>query len=50
MAEKIKRKWNWFKIIDELAGGDILKMEAVTEQEAVFCLTYIAYKIEMNNI
>lgn len=37
-------------MIDELAGGDILKMEAVTELEAIFCLTYLVYKIEMNNI
>jgi hypothetical protein len=49
-AEKIKRKWNWMKIIDDLAGNDILKLEEVTNIPAITCLTYLSYKIEINGV
>jgi hypothetical protein len=38
------------KIIDDLAGNDILKLEEVTNIPAITCLTYLSYKIEINGV
>ena len=35
------------KMIDNLAGGDILKYEEVVELPVLFCFTYLLYKNEM---
>jgi hypothetical protein len=37
-------------LIDSLAGEDILKMEEVVKIPALQALTYIQYKLEMNNM
>lgn len=37
-------------LIDSLAGEDILKLEEVVKLPMLQCLTYLQFKIEMNNI
>jgi hypothetical protein len=48
--EKIREKWNWMKLIELLSNDDILKMEQVVKLPMLQCLTYLQYKLEMNNI
>ena len=38
------------KLIELLSNEDILKMEEVVKLPMLQCLTYLQYKIEMNNI
>lgn len=40
------RKWNWYGFIYKLAGGDILKMEAVTEINTISAFNFLAYEKE----
>lgn len=37
-------------LIDSLAGEDILKMEDIVKLPALQCLTYIQFRIEINNM
>ena len=49
MKEELKKEqkqdgvWNWFAVIDKLAGGDITKYEAVEKQNFILCLTTLSY-------
>lgn len=36
-------RWSWYLMIDTLAGGDILKHEAVTELNFISCLNKLAF-------
>jgi hypothetical protein len=38
------------KLIELLSNDDILKMEQVVKLPMLQCLTYLQYKLEMNNI
>jgi hypothetical protein len=38
------------KLIELLSNEDILKMEEVVKLPMLQCLTYLQYKLEMNNI
>ena len=37
------------KLIDMLANEDILKMDDIVRLPMLQCLTYLQYRIEMNN-
>lgn len=37
------------KLIDMLANEDILKMDDIVKLPMLQCLTYLQYRIEMNN-
>ena len=37
-------KWGWYPILYDLAGGDILKLDAVTKTELYQSLTFLSYK------
>jgi hypothetical protein len=45
-AQEFNRKWNWYGFIYKLAGGDILKMEAVTEINIIQAFNYLSYEKE----
>jgi hypothetical protein len=38
------------KLIEILSNDDILKMEQVVRLPMLQCLTYLQYKLEMNNV
>lgn len=38
------------KLVELLSNEDILKMEEVVKLPMLQCLTYLQYKLEMNNI
>ncbi len=38
------------KLIEMLSNDDILKMEQVVRLPMLQCLTYLQYKLEMNNV
>ena len=38
------------KLIEMLSNDDILKMEKVVRLPMLQCLTYLQYKLEMNNV
>ncbi len=38
------------KLIEMLSNDDILKMEQVVKLPMLQCLTYLQYKLEMNNV
>lgn len=44
--ENFNRKWNWYGFIYRLAGGDILKMEAVTEINVIGAFNYLSFEKE----
>lgn len=37
------------KLVDMLANEDILKMDDIVKLPMLQCLTYLQYRIEMNN-
>lgn len=44
--DRFNKKWNWFGFIYTLAGGDILKMEPVTELNMIGALNFLSYEKE----
>lgn len=36
-------KWNWFSMVERLAGGDILKMEEVFKTTVFECFNMLSY-------
>jgi hypothetical protein len=38
--------WNWYSTIDELAGGDVTRYEAVEQLNMHTCLNNLCYKID----
>lgn len=40
------RTWNWYATIDELAGGDVTKYEAIEQMNMHRCLNNLCYKID----
>jgi hypothetical protein len=40
------RDWNWYSTIDELAGSDITKYEAIEQLNIHTCLKNLCYKID----
>jgi len=41
---RYQEKWKWYPIIYELANGDILNMDKVTELKLYQALTFLSYK------
>jgi|TARA_R110000850_G_scaffold47917_4_gene119418 hypothetical protein len=41
-------KWGWFASIYHLAGGDVLKIEAVTELKIEQALTFLCYELDLS--
>ena len=44
------RKWGWYQSIYGLAGGDVLKLDSVTEIPLHKCLMWLAFEKEKNEI
>ena len=44
--QSFNRKWNWYGFIYKLAGGNILKMEAVTEINIITAFNFLSYEKE----
>tara|TARA_R100000081_G_C4793621_1_gene159332 strand:- start:937 stop:1224 length:288 start_codon:yes stop_codon:yes gene_type:complete len=44
----IAKKWGWYAIIYNLAGGDPLKIEDATQIEIESAFTYLAYEQDLN--
>jgi len=42
-------RWSWYMMIDTLAGGDILKHEAVCELNFISCLNKLSFIREKQN-
>lgn len=42
--ERYQKKWGWYAILYDLAGGDILKIEPVTKIKIYESLTFLSYK------
>jgi hypothetical protein len=47
-ATQFSRNWSWYATIDELAGGDITKYEAIEKLSMHKCLYNLCYKISKN--
>ena len=45
-AANFAKKWSSYSTINELANGDILKFNEVTEQPLEKCLLHLAYKAD----
>ena len=45
-ATEFDRVWSWYTTIDELAGGDITKYEAIEQLNMHKCLNNLCYKID----
>jgi hypothetical protein len=43
---EFESNWNWYSTIDELAGGDITKYEAIEQLNIHTCLNNLCYKID----
>lgn len=39
-------RWDWFAVIEKLAGGDITKFEAVENQYFILALNLLSYQKE----
>lgn len=48
--ENFNKKWNWYGFIYQLAGGDIMRMEPVTELGIVSALNFLSYEREKANL
>jgi hypothetical protein len=44
------KHWGWFATLVSLAGEDITKIEKITTYPLVFCLNYLAYSKDINDI
>lgn len=44
--EEARRKWSWYKMIKELAGNDITKVEYILGLPFIMCLTWLAEQKE----
>ena len=44
------RKWGWYQNIYALAGGDIFKIDDVTELKLLKALTFLSFEAEKNKI
>lgn len=42
--KRYANKWGWYSLIYDMAGGDILKLDAVTKTELYQALTFLSYK------
>ena len=42
-GDDIGTKYGWYCLIHRMAGGDILKMDAVTELNVNTCLNFLSY-------
>ena len=42
--KRYTQKWGWYAILYELANGDILKIDDVTETKLYQALTFLSYK------
>jgi len=36
-------RWNWFALIEKLAGGDVTKFDAVQKQPTILCFNLLSY-------
>jgi hypothetical protein len=44
------KHWGWFATLCSMANEDITKIEAITTYPLVFCLNYLAYTKDINDI
>lgn len=47
VSEKTKQKWSWEHLFYRLAGGDLTKIEAVTELNLFMVFNFLAMKYEL---
>jgi hypothetical protein len=45
--KSVGSKWGWYAIIHELAGGDVLKINAVTELYIEEVLNFMSYEKDL---
>ena len=45
-ATEFSGNWGWYATIDELAGGDLTKYEAIEEMNVHKCLNKLCYNID----
>ena len=44
------RKWGWYGAVHQIAKGDLLQFEKVTELPLRTALTYLEYEIDKNEV
>lgn len=43
-AERRSRRWGWYSLVYELAGGDFMRMGEVAERPAIECFDFLGYR------
>lgn len=46
LQSHFSRKWGWYGAVHQIAKGDLLKFERVTELPLRTCLTYLEFEMD----
>ena len=47
---QFSRKWGWYGVVYQIAQGNLLRFEEVTELPLRTALTFLEYEIDKNNV